>query len=729
MNDELDMNLFIDEFIKETSDIVENLDRELLELEQNPNNKELLNSIFRDAHTIKGSAAFLNFKYIKELTHKMESLLDKLRNEEIIVTTEIVDILFKSIDFLKSMLNSIMEGKSDEADIVEIVKEILNCSEGVITEKAVYEKISESNKEEIKTETEEEIKTEKKQKIEKEITEEQKVTELVKDREINSEIEEERIEKKDEIQVKSTNTIRVDTKRIDNIMNMVSELVTGRNRLLQIGQQFKSEELNETSQFIGRVTTEIQSAVMKIRMVPLEKTFSRFSRIVRDLSKQLDKEITFTVKGQETELDKIVSEEIYEPILHILRNALDHGIEKAEERRKAGKNPVGSVTISARQEENFVYIDISDDGKGINVEDIKKKAVEKGIITKEAVDKMNEYDIINIIFRPGFSTASVVSEVSGRGVGMDVVKTSIEKIGGLVDIITERGKGSTFRIRLPLTLAIMQVLIIEVSGKKYAIPLNSVVESIRIEKEEIETISGGEAIFLRGRPLPIVYLSSVFDIKESEKNSGKISIVVLGFGEKRAGLVIDEMFGKLEIVIKPLGSYLGKVRGVSGTAILGDGSIIMILDSGLIVKEGKSLLKEKSDKQIEKAGKSLNKNLSLLYVEDSKCLQKIVKREIERYGLKLETADDGLSGLRKAEITKYDIIITDYEMPNMDGYEFLKRVRQLKGYKYTPVIILSSRDYEENKNKWKELNIADYLSKPFDVNSMVQSVEKIIKLI
>lgn len=742
MNDELDMNMFIDEFIKETSDIIENLDRELLELEQNPNDKELLNSIFRDAHTIKGSAAFLNFKYIKELTHKMESLLDKLRNEEISVTSEIVDVLFKSIDFLKNMLNSIMDGKSDETDIVEIVRELLKCAEGVPAEKATTEKIKENeieSSEETKKTVAKEIKTNKKTKIKKEIIEEKedvieekKVMTVVEEIDINDEIEEEKMEKRDEIQVKVTNTIRVDTKRIDNIMNMVSELVTGRNRLLQIGQQFKSEELNETSQFIGRVTTEIQSAVMKIRMVPLEKTFSRFSRIVRDLSKQLNKDVSFIVKGQETELDKIVSEEIYEPILHILRNALDHGIEKVEERRKAGKNPVGSVTISARQEENFVYIDISDDGKGINVEDIKKKAVEKGIMTKEALDKMNEYDIINIIFRPGFSTATEVSEVSGRGVGMDVVKTSIEKIGGLVDIITERGKGSTFRIRLPLTLAIMQVLIIEVSGKKYAIPLNSVVESIRIEKEEIETISGGEAIFLRGRPLPIVYLSSVFNIKESEKTSGKISIVVLGFGEKRAGLVIDEMFGKLEIVIKPLGSYLGKVRGVSGTAILGDGSIIMILDSGLIVKEGKSLLKEKDekiDKATDKVGKNSNKNLSLLYVEDSKCLQKIVKRELDRYGMKLETADDGLSGLRKAEITKYDIIITDYEMPNMDGYEFLKRVRQLKGYKYTPVIILSSREYEDNKEKWEELNIADYLSKPFDVNLMVQSVEKIVKFI
>jgi two-component system, chemotaxis family, sensor kinase CheA len=728
MKDEFDMSQFTDEFIKEVSDTLEHMEKEMLILEKNPEDRELLNSIFRDAHTIKGSAAFLNFKFIKELTHKMENILDELRTGKMKATGEIIDLLFKSSDCLKQMVNNIIEGQSDEMDIVGIVLELVD---------AVNKKGIEAVKKEVKIKDSEIIEYQKKEiKIE-----EYNKTEIKADNKIDSKDIIESLEhvenleniKKDEIHIKGTNSIRVDTRRIDAIMNMVSELVTGRNRLLQIGQQFHSEELNETSVFIGKVTTEIQSAVMKIRMVPLEKTFSRFSRIVRDLSKQLDKEVTFIVKGQETELDKIVSEEIYEPILHMLRNALDHGIEKKEDRIKAGKNPVGNITVSARQEENFVYIDISDDGKGINSEYIKNKAIEKGIITKEIAAKTNEYDLINIIFLPGFSTASEVSELSGRGVGMDVVKTSIEKIGGLVDIITEHGKGSTFRIRLPLTLAIMQVLIIGVSGKKYAIPLNSVVESIRIEKSEIETISGGEAIFLRGKPLPIVYLSSVFNIKESEKASDKLSIVVLGFGEKRAGLVIDEMFGKLEIVIKPLGNYLGKVKGVSGSAILGDGSIIMILDSGVIVKEGKTLFRDKSEIETVNTKnyfeKSKGKTFNILYVEDSKTLQKIVKREFGHNGIKIDTADDGLMGVRKAETQKYDLIITDYEMPNMDGCEFLTKVRDIRGYKYTPVIVFSARDYEDNKEKWDELNIADYISKPFDINLMMEKVSKIIELL
>lgn len=727
MKDEFDMSQFTEEFIKEVSDTLEHMEKDMLIMEKNPEDRELLNSIFRDAHTIKGSAAFLNFKYIKELTHKMENILDELRTGKMKVTGEIIDLLFKSSDFLKQMVNNIIERQSDEMDIVEIVSELVeavNKKEVEIIKKEKnkeYKESIENKKEEIKQE-DTEIKLNREKKIEnKDIIESLEYVENLENI------------KRDEIHIKGINSIRVDTKRIDAIMNMVSELVTGRNRLLQIGQQFHSEELNETSVFIGKITTEIQSAVMKIRMVPLEKTFSRFSRIVRDLSKQLDKEVLFTVKGQETELDKIVSEEIYEPILHILRNALDHGIETKEDRKKSGKNPVGNITVAARQEENFVYIDISDDGKGINHEYIKNKAVEKGVLTKETAEKMNEYDLINIIFKPGFSTAATVSELSGRGVGMDVVKTSIEKIGGLVDIITEPGKGSTFRIRLPLTLAIMQVLIIGVSGKKYAIPLNSVVESIRIEKSEIETISGGEAIFLRGKPLPIVYLSSVFNIEESEKLSDKLSIVVLGFGEKRAGLVIDEMLGKLEIVIKPLGNYLGKVKGISGSAILGDGSIIMILDSGVIVKEGKTLLKDKKvTENINTKSyfeKSKGKSFNILYVEDSKTLQKIVKREFGHNGIKIDTADDGLMGLRKAETQKYDLIITDYEMPNMDGSEFLTKVREIRGYKYTPVIIFSAREYEDNKEKWDEINIADYISKPFDINLMMEKVSKIIELL
>lgn len=736
MSDMFDMSQFADDFIEEANEIMEHLDKELLELENKPSNKELLNSIFRSAHTLKGSAAFLNFVYIKELTHKMENLLDKLRNGEMVVTTIIMDTLFDSMDYLKKMLNNIMSGSNDEMDIHEIVAKLGDLGDGkivervskieVVSEKANVEEVNEDIKEE-----EEAIKKEEKgidstavteEKVELAKKSEEKHEHIKKEKEVKTEGE--------DVQVKGVNSIRVDTRRIDMMMNLVSELVTGRNRLLQIGTQFKSEELNETSGFIGRITTELQSAVMKIRMVPLERVFSRFPRVVRDLSRQLGKEINFIIKGQETELDKIVAEEIYDPLMHMVRNALDHGIETIEQRKVVGKNTVGTVSISARQEENFVYIEISDDGKGIDYKAIERKAIDKGILTPEEAAKMSEYEIINIIFKPGFSMAEKITEVSGRGVGMDVVKNSIEKIGGIVDIVTEKGKGSTFRIRLPLTLAIMQVLIIGVGGKKYAIPLNSVIESIRIDRSEIETISGGEAIFLRGKPLPVVYLNSVFSIDENTKGNQKLNIVVLGFGEKRAGLVIDDMYGKQEIVIKPLGKYLGKVKGITGTAILGDGSIIMILDSGLIVREGRSLNKKKSYEVTEKKNTGdvqKNSDISILFVEDSKSIQKVVKRSLENNGFKVEIADDGLVGLRKVENSRFDLIISDYEMPNMNGFDFVKKAREMRGYKYTPILVMSSKEIEDRK-EWVPLNVSSYLPKPYNEELVLNTIKKVIKV-
>jgi two-component system chemotaxis sensor kinase CheA len=528
-----------------------------------------------------------------------------------------------------------------------------------------------------------------------------------------------------EIKTKNqTMSIRVDTRRVDNLMNLVSELVTGRNRIVQVGKQFKSEELNESLSFIEKLVSDLQSSVMKIRMVPLEKVFSRFPRIVRDLKKTLGKEIKFEITGQETELDRVVSDEIYDPLMHMIRNAVDHGIEMPDVREVAGKSREGKIELTARQEDNFVYIEIIDDGKGIDYEVIARKAIENELLSEEEIEKLSEYDIINLIFKPGFSTAKTLSEISGRGVGMDVVKSSIEKLGGIVDIITEKGKGSRFRIRLPLTLAIMHVLIIEVSDRKYAIPLNSVVETIRIDKSEIQTISGEELVFLRGKTLPIVYLSSVFDVEEYEKESEKLNVVVLGLGNNKVGLVIDDMFGKQEIVIKPLGKYLGKVKGISGTTLLGDGNIIMIIDSNLIVSEGRSL-SNSTNKVLKK--KKLKVGNKILYVEDSKNMQKIGKRILENNGYIVELANDGIEGIEKIQKTKYNLVITDYNMPNMDGYEFLSKMRKIKSYEEVPVVLISSEWIDISDSKWRELDVVDYIKKPFEEKKIVSLINNIFK--
>lgn len=729
MQDLFDTSQFREDFIEETTEILDSLDKELIKLENEPDNTELLNSIFRAVHTLKGSSAFLNFLTIKELAHKIESVFDKLRNKNLILNSNIMDIILEGYDYFKLMLNKVIEEGTDKIDITLILEKLENIN---IKEDKKLEnnKINTTKKTNTKKKNDEVIKNDfEKEELKKdseEVLEEKYQEESNKNNNIEDDFGDDNKFGNDfSKQVKGTHSIRVDTRRVDVLMNLVSELVTGRNRLIQVGKQFKSEDLDDSLFFIEKVVTEVQSAVMKIRMVPLEKVFSRFPRVVRDLEKKLNKKILFEIQGQETELDRVVSDEIYDPLLHMIRNAVDHGIEMPEVRLKNKKNEHGKIVLSAKQEDNFVYIEITDDGKGIDYKIIRDKAIKNGIITREQSEVMSEYDIINLIFNAGFSTAEQVSEVSGRGVGMDVVKSSIEKLGGIVDITTEIGKGSTFRIRLPLTLAIMQVLIIGIGNKKYAIPLNSVLETIRIEKQEIQTISGEEVIFLRGKTLPIVYLSSVFNIEEYEKNDTKLNIVVLGLGNSKVGLVIDEMYGKQEIVIKPLGKYLGKVKGITGTTILGDGTIIMILDSGLIVKEGRSY--SKSNSNFAKIQKISKKSVNILYLEDSKSMQKMAKRILESNGYSIDMASDGIEGIKKIKNKKYDLIISDYNMPNMNGYEFLSEMRKDKNYKYIPVILVTSERIDITKNEWLPLNVDTYVEKPFEEHIIIEAIEKIFK--
>lgn len=729
MQDLFDTSQFREDFIEETTEILDSLDKELIKLENEPDNTELLNSIFRAVHTLKGSSAFLNFLTIKELAHKIESVFDKLRNKNLMLNSSIMDIILEGYDYFKLMLNKVIEEGTDKIDITLILEKLENIN--IKEDKKVESnKINTTKKTNIKKKNDEVIKNDfEKEELKKdseEVLEEKYQEESNKNNNIEDDFGDDNKFGNDfSKQVKGTHSIRVDTRRVDVLMNLVSELVTGRNRLIQVGKQFKSEDLDDSLFFIEKVVTEVQSAVMKIRMVPLEKVFSRFPRVVRDLEKKLNKKILFEIQGQETELDRVVSDEIYDPLLHMIRNAVDHGIEMPEVRLKNKKNEHGKIVLSAKQEDNFVYIEITDDGKGIDYKIIRDKAIKNGIITREQSEVMSEYDIINLIFNAGFSTAEQVSEVSGRGVGMDVVKSSIEKLGGIVDITTEIGKGSTFRIRLPLTLAIMQVLIIGIGNKKYAIPLNSVLETIRIEKQEIQTISGEEVIFLRGKTLPIVYLSSVFNIEEYEKNDTKLNIVVLGLGNSKVGLVIDEMYGKQEIVIKPLGKYLGKVKGITGTTILGDGTIIMILDSGLIVKEGRSY--SKSNSNFAKIQKISKKSVNILYLEDSKSMQKMAKRILESNGYSIDMASDGIEGIKKIKNKKYDLIISDYNMPNMNGYEFLSEMRKDKNYKYIPVILVTSERIDITKNEWLPLNIDTYVEKPFEEHIIIEAIEKIFK--
>lgn len=385
--------------------------------------------------------------------------------------------------------------------------------------------------------------------------------------------------------IKSGQSVRVDIEKLDSLLNLVGELVINKTRLEQIGLTHRLTDLVETIEQMDRVTTDLQTVVMKVRMVPVGQVFNRFPRMVRDLSKELNKEINLIIQGEDTELDRTVIDEIGDPLVHLLRNSIDHGIEHPDERRAKGKDPVGEVRLIARHEGNNVIIMVEDDGKGINPEVIRRKAVEKGVISQAEADKLDNNDAVRLVFLPGFSTAEVVTDVSGRGVGMDAVKNKIESLGGMVDVETKIDEGSRFKIRLPLTLAIIQALLIKVCEEIYAIPLGSIDSTISITPDDLKTIQNQEVILLRGQIIPIIRLAKVLDISEDcRNNQDELFIVIVHMGDHRAGIVVDNLIGQQEIVIKSMGKLLAGIKVIAGATILGNGQVALILDVGSLMQ-------------------------------------------------------------------------------------------------------------------------------------------------
>ena len=688
----MDTSQYMSMFLEESLDNLQTLNESLLELEQNPEDVDKVNEIFRVAHTIKGMAATMGFNDLAELTHKMEDVLSEFREGELRVTQDVVTVLFDCLDTLEKMVDLVQEGSDEKVDIESIMAKLAYIKENgnknqqgnVIEESNSAElKISHNdsigldlneydisvikqahekgfNAVEIKVtlsentllksaraflivkdledhgeilksvpstqdiENEEfdlelkfvlitkntvdeilsivngisEVVKVEASAIEIEETETVEVEKVqeVKPKEVEEEVEEKaeeakKIEKvaeaprkaaakkpqpKKEVK-KAHQSVRVDLERIDNLMNMVSELVIYRTRLEQIVTTHKSQELNETLEQVGRTTSDLQDLVMKIRMLPLDTVFNRFPRMIRDVSVELNKEINFIIEGADTELDRTVIDEIGEPLIHLLRNAADHGIESKEERIAAGKSPVGTIKLVAYQEGTKALIKVIDDGSGINVEKVRAKAEQKGINT----EGLSESDIKNLIFAQGFSTNEVVTDLSGRGVGMDVVKTKISALGGTVDVISEEGKGSTFIIKLPLTLQIIQALLVKVGEETLAISLGFIDRVIDYKEENIKKSNGKEVIVYREDVIPLVRLNESLDI-ESSKTDKKF-VIIVNVGDKTIGLLVDALCGQQEIVIKPLGKTLKGLDQYIGATILGNGLVTLILDIGALL--------------------------------------------------------------------------------------------------------------------------------------------------
>lgn len=563
----------IKDFMTNSRELMEVLDEQILELERDPTNKETIEEIFRAAHTLKGAAGMFGYLAIERVMHRMENYFDQIRKEKIIATPDSIDVILKAVDVLKTLMEAVEAGKPCGFKTAPIVTDLTLLSEGKFTKKHAASQKEKSDSANDKVST---------------------------DSNAVKQAPAEKAKKKED------STIRVDIKRLDTLVNLVGELVTDRTRFMNIEEELHkyapqlntTANMSETVQLFGRHMNEIQENIMKVRMVPIGNAFNKFSRIIRDLSRQLGKEIELVIEGESTELDKTLVEQIADPLVHLIRNSCDHGVEMPDTRVASGKPAQGKIFLSAKQEGNHIIITIQDDGKGIPADIIRKKGIEKGLIKEE--DILSEKEIFSLIFEAGFSTAEQVTNISGRGVGMDVVKKQIQKLKGVIDIDSKLGRGTTISIQLPLTLAILQSLLVRSEFETFAIPLNAVVESIRISPDEIQKVGGTEVIRRRDQVLPLFNLSEVLELhkkhdnfwyqkpisvmenaraeKQKAKKKERLFVVVVGTGERRFGIIVDTLLFQQEMVIKPLGNFMKEIPCVAGGAILGNGEVVLVLD-------------------------------------------------------------------------------------------------------------------------------------------------------
>ncbi|MEW6193535.1 MAG: chemotaxis protein CheA [Bacteroidota bacterium] len=559
-----EMKEIVDSFLLETKEILEKLDVDLMELEKRPEDLGLLNQIFRSFHTIKGTSGFLGLEKLPEVTHKCEDILNKLRKGEIKLNSSLMDGIILGYDTIKELLSVIENDKNEDVNVDGVITQLVN----------LLESINPANEQEKNSPV---------------VVENLPINEAKNNVKIPDTGKDSALSKSNNNETKKAdNTIRVDVDRLDALLNIASEIVLGRNRLAQLNSQFAleyegtpfSKDLADATKQIDLMTTELQLVVMKLRMIKIGKVFNRFPRVVRDMCKELNKEVELVIHGEDTEVDKNLIEEINDPLVHLIRNSIDHGIEKPESRIEKGKSRKGTVVISAEHEGNNIVIKVVDDGKGIDPEIIKEKAIAKGFLSREKAKELTKQETYNLIFHPGFSTAEVVTNVSGRGVGMDVVKTNVSKLRGTIAVDSEVGKGTTILLRLPLTLAIISGMIVKAHGQTLVIPLHSVIEVLRVNRDQVETIRGKEVINLRDSILPIISLEDLITSNgNGHKNDKKWQYIVeVGIAEKRFGIKVDELVGQQEVVIKTLGDYLGKINGIAGSTIMGDGTVIIILD-------------------------------------------------------------------------------------------------------------------------------------------------------
>jgi len=780
-------------FKAETEEHLTKLDNGLIELERQPNSVNLASDLNREVHTLKGAARVFGFCEIQDIAHRIEDIFEEVAGKRAFFSSSMAESIFKGLDAIRAILDKIVQEEEIDVDASEICRDLEECLSGTrgIRTRGKQERRDEGEQEPVET-PEGEAKTEKKRDDEPEHPQEEGAAKTQPKAADGKELDARKTQNEvldrpaseptvHHPPVQMEEYIRVPLSRVDKLLYLVGEVLINKLKVSAITAQAKSlsklskdaqksvSSLSEAmkkelpsparevtkllAQFdaqmqklrehnvklydhasslafhLDPVIDELQANMKKIRMLPLSGIFDGFPRMVRDIASQQGKEVNLLISGEETELDKKVLDGIKPSLIHILRNCVDHGIEEPEPRTALGKQRAGTIMVSASQEADNVVITIEDDGRGMDIDQIKQTALKKRLVSNDNLKNMTEKEILHIVFTNGYSTSPVVTDVSGRGIGLDIVKRDITNLKGRVTLTTQKNGGSKFTLVLPLTIAIIQVLLVEVQDMTFALPMLPITESVKVRMEDVSTIEGRMAMPLREHIVPLVGLNEVLELpqarKEKEKGKGELTVVIAASLDSRVGFIVDRIVGEGEVFIKGLGKHLGKVKNVSGAIIMPTGEVVIVLDVADLIAHSSLSLPALTEKK--GAPEPKHKEKRILIVEDAFSTRELEKTILETHGYLVDTAVDGLDALDRITGAHYDLIVSDVEMPRMDGFELCRTLKKKEGYTDIPFVMVTALQKEEDKRRGMEVGASAYIVKSaFEQTGLLDTIERLV---
>lgn len=752
---------FLIKFKQEAEEHLQGLDSGLLVLESDPQNKGTVNELLRLAHTLKGAARMVGLSEIGELAHKIENTFEKVRDEGVTLGSGEISSLFQSLDNIKELLEKAVLGKEEIPETAEFCIVPKPSVESENTKTAQTQEIKERGigsavaRGSIGVEDASSAERQKKESgktILGRRLEDRQATIRVKTERLdglvglasemiisNMQIQQDH-KKLKEVYQQGKEGLRLLALLRERLQNLGGISLQDRENLLEEFTQTQNSCLNLSGSLRGlhksfaeniarasAVTQDLQQEVLDVRMLPISIIFDDIPRAIRDMSLQFGKLISLRISGGGTELDKKMLEELRDPVIHLIRNAVDHGIETTEERERKGKPREGAIEISAWHEGDRVAVEIKDDGAGIDWQEVKQTAVEKGFIRPEVVNELGEHELMDLLFLPGFSTSKIITDLSGRGVGLDVVKGKIEDLKGTASIVSERDRGSTVRLEIPLTLAIQRVLLVKVGGEILALPTASVEETLTLSPEQIRTIEGRQAVLIREKIIPLVSLAEILGLNGSSvTDNAKLFTVLVAWGNHKVAFLVNQLVGEQEAVIKSLGSHLTRVKNIAAATILGSGEVIVILNIPDLIESARSVSGNLAPPEVQQNAENNNHHF-ILVVEDSLTTREMERSILEASGYEVDIAVDGIEALEKAARKKYDLFVVDILMPRMDGFQLTERLRGDKMYKEVPIVIVTSREKEKDKRRGIDIGANAYIVKrQFDQSVLLDTVSRLI---